>query len=188
MDPDRQFPFSLCRPRKRFLIEQKKGYLLMKPEKALVSAVFLSLLCCQNPMVPSIPIGTLLTAPEQVEIDGRIYVLETYLWRDFMPGTAPGGSDLMAVLRITAADSQPFPDDLDSDLLWIINGDAVWETEYSGENRPRDGNHLHQLEKIARGGPRWETGIEVQVVVRMTTSDGRSHLLRAANQLINRTV
>jgi hypothetical protein len=159
----------------------------MRIKSVLLPAVCLSFLCCQNPLAPSVPIGNLLEAPEQIEIEGRVYALETYLWRDFMPPAEPGGSDLRAVLLITATDLLPFPDDVDSDRLWIIRGEDFWETGYSGENRPRDGSHLHQLEKWANGGPKWETGIEVQVVVRILSSRGDTYLLRAASQLINRT-
>ncbi len=159
----------------------------MRIKDAILPALCLSILCCQNPLTPSVPIGNLLEAPDQIEINSRIYVLETYLWRDFMPPVQPGGSDLRAVLLITAADLMPFSDDVDSDRLWVIRGEGYWETGYSGQNRPRDGGHLHQIEKWANGGPKWETGIEVQVVVRILTTRGDTYLLRSANQLINRT-
>jgi hypothetical protein len=87
----------------------------------------------------------------------------------------------------TAVDLQPFAVDLDAGRLWAINGRDVWETAFSEENRPRDGLHLHQLEKVARGGPKWETGIQVEVVVRVVTRSGLSFLLRATGQPVHRT-
>lgn len=155
---------------------------------ALAAAICLSGPGCQTPTLPSIPLETLLAAPEAVDIAGRTYVLETYLWRDFMPPTNAEGSDLMVVIRVTATDLDPFPDDIGANRLWVINGPDIWETRFSGENRPRDPAHPHQLEKYAGGGPRWDTGIEVQVVVRLVTISGRVFLLRAPDQVIQRTV
>ena len=143
---------------------------------------------CPSPTVPSVPLEELLSAPLDIEAGGRVFTLETYLWRDFMPVSPPDGSDLRAVVRITAVDLQPFPVELDADRLWVINGRIVWETAFSGENRPRDSLHLHQLEKSASGGPKWDTGIRVEVVVRVVTPTGRRHLLRASGQLISMTV
>ncbi len=152
-----------------------------------VFAIIVLCAACPGPTVPSIPLEELLSAPEQVAVGGRTFRLETFLWRDFMPVSPPGGSALMAVLEITANDLQPFPADLGSDRLWVINGSEVWETDFSGENRPRDQAHPHQLEKLAGGGPKWETGIEVEVVVRLAGPSARGLLLRAPAQTIART-
>ncbi len=158
----------------------------------LITGAFAALIClsglgCPAPTVPSVPLDTLLAAPESIDLGGRTLVLETYLWRDFMPPMNAGGSDLMAVVFITAADLQPFPEDIDADKLWLINGGEVWETKFGGENRPRDEAHPHQLEKYVSGGPSWPTGIEVEAVVRITTRSGRVSLLRASGQTIHRT-
>jgi hypothetical protein len=158
-----------------------------KPAAAVLAALCLSGLGCPAPTVPSVPLDTLLAAPEAVELGGRTFVLETYLWRDFMPVAEVGGSDLMAVVFVTAVDLEPFPDDVDSNRLWVINGEDVWETEFSWENRPRDPGHPHQLEKYAGGGPKWPIGIDVDVVVRLQTQGGRTRLLRASGQTIFRT-
>ena len=39
---------------------------------------------------------------------------------------------------------------------------------------------------MVRGGPAWPTGIKVDVVVRLRDKDGKTYLLRAPDQLINR--
>jgi hypothetical protein len=142
---------------------------------------------CQGPFTPSVPWKELLAAPLQIEIDGRQYALETFLWRDFMPPSEPNGSPLAAVVNITAIDGLPFPAEIGSNRLWVVNGEEVWETGFSGENRPRDAAHPHQLEKYASGGPKWDTGIQVEVVVRVTTLSGKTYLLRATKQIIGRT-
>jgi hypothetical protein len=45
----------------------------------------------------------------------------------------------------------------------------------------------NHLEKIAGGGPKWSTGIKVNVVVRVIDGAENIYLLKASNQPINRT-
>jgi hypothetical protein len=151
-----------------------------------MAAVALCLLAasCQNPVTPSLPLNDLLTAPLSVEINGRQFTLETYVYRDFMPGENAGGSPLIAVANLTAVDGQPFPAEIDGTRLWVINGKEVWETNFQDELRPRDPAHLNQLEKVARGGPKWDVGAQVEVVVRVTVSAAAPCLLRATKQVI----
>ncbi len=129
--------------------------------------------------------NALLSAPETVEIDGRQYVLETYLWRDFMPISPPGGKPLMASIRVTATDERAFPATLKVDRVWVVSdAQQVWETDLGGEARQPTAN---QLETIARNGPKWEPGTTVDVIIRLIDSDNRSYLLRASGQQIVRT-
>jgi hypothetical protein len=143
---------------------------------------------CQGPTVPSIPLRTLLASPLHVSIGSRILTLETFVWRDFMPGGPAGGTELMANVLITAEDLQPYPTGLNADKIWVINGDDVWEADFTGEAGPPDQTRLHQLQKLAYGGPKWEIGIEVEVVVRLVPSTGGRQLLRATAQKIDMTV
>jgi len=140
---------------------------------------------CQNPVTPSLPLDDLLAAPLVFEINGRQFKLETFVWRDLMPTVDPDGFRLNAAVYLTAVDGQPFPDEIDSNRIWVINGEDVWETTYLGESRPRDSAHLYQLEKVANGGPRWDVGAQVEVVVRVTVSTAARCLLRATEQTIS---
>lgn len=133
-------------------------------------------------------IQELLDAPEQIEINGREYILETYLWRDFMPPSPPDGQPLIALIWVTAVDSLPFPSSIDANRLYIVNDELLWETSFSGEARPQNPNREHQLEKIAREGPKWGPGIQVEVIVRVVDERFNIYLLRASNQLIHMTL
>jgi hypothetical protein len=139
-----------------------------------------------KPFGSSVPLDELLSAPEQIEIDGRKYVLETYLWRDFMPISPPGGTPLIALIRITATDSLALPPSIDATLLWVIKDQQeVWETRFSEQERPP--YPKYQLEKVARNGPKWGPGIQVDVVVKVVDGENDIYLLRASNQWIHRT-
>jgi len=150
-------------------------------------ALWLFAASCGNPLFPSLPLDDLLTAPQVVEINGRQFKLETFVWRDFMPIIEPDGSRLNAIVYLTAVDGQPFPDEIGSDRIWLINGEKFWETTFSGEERPRDAEHLYQIVKVANGGPRWDVGTEVEVVVRVTALAAPPCLLRALKTTIGAT-
>lgn len=129
--------------------------------------------------------NTLLSAPETVEIDERQYVLETYLWRDFMPISPPEGKPLIASIRVTAKDEKAFPTTLKVDHLWVIKDtQQVWETDLSDEAKQITAN---KLETVARNGPKWMPGTTVDVVIRLVDENNRSYLLRASQQPIVRT-
>lgn len=138
-----------------------------------------------RPLGPSIPIDVLLSAPEQVEIDGRKYILETSLWRDFMPVCPPDGEALIALIWVTAVDSLEFPSSVDADWLWVIKDEELWRTKLSNEQRPAYDDY--KLEKFAREGPKWGPKIFVDVVVRLVDKEKRTYLLKTSDQWIGRT-
>jgi len=142
---------------------------------------------CKGPFSPVPTIEMLISSHEQIEVDGRKYILEAYLWRDFMPISPPDGKPLIALIWVTAVDLLPFPTTLDADRLWVINGQQVWEAEFSNEELPENSDRKHQLEKIARSGPKWGPGLYVDVVVRIVDCKNKEYLLRASKQYIGRT-
>lgn len=131
-----------------------------------------------------VPLVTLQSTPDHIYIENRKYQLETYLWRDFMPISPPDGQPLIAVVKIIPNDSLKFPSNLDADHLWVVNGKELWSTSFSSEKLPED---EYLLEKIARNGPKWATGVQVDVIVRLVHNHQKSFLLRAFNQTIERT-
>ena len=134
----------------------------------------------------SLPDGdAIASAPELVETTSREYTLETYLWRDFMPICPPDGKPLIAKVKVTAVDLEPFPEGLDADKLYVIHGDDVWVTDFSDE-LPPPGVPDHQLDRIARDGPKWGPGVTVDVVVRLVGGGG-PWLLRASDKMISRS-
>ncbi len=155
---------------------------------AIVAVMALSAIGCRftKTAPPVITIEALLATPEKLQVEGRTYTIAAHLWRDFMPMTPPAGSPLMAVIKITAHDGLEFPPGLNADRLWVIKDrKELWETDFTGENR---GTEPNQLEKSAGDGPKWESGIEVEAVVRLVSvKDGKTYLLRAAKQKITRT-
>ena len=122
-------------------------------------------------------------APRLVTIDGIPYRVQASLNRDFMPPTPPDGPPLSLGIRVFTADGSVIPATVTVDSAWVFNGSAVWRTALV-ENQPRNGS---SFDVGALGGPKWGTGIEVDVVVQLRDAAGRALLLQAPRALIGRT-
>ncbi len=139
---------------------------------------------CKSKRQNSASIRELQTAPNKVTINERSYAIDTYLWRDFMPSTTPG-KGMIAKVRLKAQDGKAVPSTLIPDKLWVIksNNQAVWETTFSDE--PRISNQF--VEMVARGGPQWEPGSVVDVVLRLHDGKNNTYLVRSPSVKIQRT-
>jgi hypothetical protein len=149
-------------------------------KRTVLVAVFVFVSACSNPYSPDHPsLKGLLAAPEEITLDGRRLTLETYLWRDLMPGGLEK-RPLLALVRVTAVDRLPFPSTVDADRLWIVYQGAIWEKELSETIIESP----YQLSKMAREGPEWGPSVYVDVIVRIVHISGSRYLLRASHQLI----
>ena len=149
---------------------------------ALMSTV-LPLGACEDVLAPEpLPPSELRGAPTSITLGGKTLVLETYLYRDFMPVSPPNGKPLIAVLRVKTADGSAFPSGVRADGAWVVLGDEVWSAAVGEERFPSASSY----EVVARNGPKWGPGVTVDVVVRLR-EDGEEHRLRASNQPIHRT-
>ncbi|HSG28095.1 MAG TPA: hypothetical protein VLA34_06410 [Candidatus Krumholzibacterium sp.] len=134
--------------------------------------------------IPILPVDALMMAPQTVTLGDQQYVLETYLWRDFMPISPPDGKPLTALVEVIEKNGSAIAPDLEMKYLWVINGREVWSTKFTDETPSSPEDELH---RIARNGPLWGPGIEVEVIVALTRGDGPVSLLRASDQSIFRT-
>jgi hypothetical protein len=135
---------------------------------------------------PDIPIEQLLAVPETTLVDGHVFVLSTYLWRDFQPIAPPDGKPLIALAYIDVIDTTRFPTTISSDALWIVWSNQVWKTYFTQETPPQDPPGFNRLARIAREGPKWGPHVYVDVVVRIFDAHHNPHFLRATQQWIGR--
>ena len=150
---------------------------------AVVLGLFASLSCGK------LTVGTpadLLAAPTSVTIDGQAVVLETFLWRDFMPVSPPDGKPLVAILRPVRADNGASPAGVRIDEVWVMFGSETWNHTITEERVANPPAQTH-YEAVARNGPKWGPGVNVTVVVRLIDAQFGDRLLRAVNQPIGRT-
>ena len=145
----------------------------------------------------SVPIKELRNAPTMVVLDNKSLHLSTYPWRDFMPGKwGADGSPMMVVLKVNTVDQQPFPSGVRMDKAWVLFGEEAWEASdfrvtMPGQDRARDlwmkCPDSPVCEATIRGGPKWGPGVYVDVVVRLTDSQGKHYFLQAPNQYVLRS-
>ena len=124
-------------------------------------------------------------APRVVSVDGATLRLEASLWRDFQPISPPDGKPLIAGLRVITVDGAPIPSTLRADSVWIYNGSGVWAASVTEEQLRTAGASFFDV--VARNGPKWGPGIEVDVVVQLRDAAGDAVLLQAPRELIGRT-
>jgi len=144
------------------------------------NVALVTILLCLSITCSRYDVDRLLAAPEKIEIDGREYVLDAGLVRDFMPGEyGREGSPLYAGTEIIAVDSQPFPSVLDADSMYVVNDGDVWAVTLIDAEPPPAADY--KIRKRAEDeGPRWGPGIYVDVVVRLVDPDG-AYLLRQSH-------
>lgn len=135
-------------------------------------------------LMSNVPIEDLQRAPQEIEIGDQEYVLETFLWRDFMPVSPPDGKGLIALIKVIEKNEAPIAPDLKLKYLWVINDRDVWFTAFTDETPPSPDDELHRM---ARDGPTWAPEVQVDVVVGMTMGNGPLKFLRASDQWIYRT-
>lgn len=155
---------------------------MLKKLGIIIVSLFIFICCTGNE--ENNTMDDILNAPQEIEINGEKYILETYLWRDFMPISPPDGKPLQAIIIIENIDSNTFLSTIDVNYMWVINESYVWETELETQEADKP----NQLKKRADEGPKWEPGTLVEVVVRIIDeTTGQEYLLKAAEQTIEQT-
>ncbi len=125
----------------------------------------------------------LMDSPTHIEINGFYLELETYIWRDFMPGS--GDSKMMSINRLFDRNQNNISNRFELVKQYVIKKSDVWETEYTSEIYDTE-NYV--IEKISRKGPLWDTGKEVDVICQFRDiSTGTEYKILTENQIINRT-
>lgn len=113
------------------------------------------------------------------------------------PGWGPNGSPLMVAVKITSADKQALPSGIRMERVWVLYGEESWEvSDLRGRKPGQDGDNegwircstLPVCEVTVRDGPKWGPGVDVDVVVRLSDSEGRTYLLQAPNQKIQHSI
>lgn len=136
----------------------------------------------ENIKVDSELVSELKSAPESLTIENNTLVLNTYLWRDFMPIAEENGSKLYAVHKLTEINEQPILSAIILKKQYVIKNDEIWTAEYSQTKT----THPHLLEGYVNNGPKWGPHSEVDVVCEFEHL-GVTYRLLAKSQQIHRT-
>jgi len=126
----------------------------------------------------------LKSSPENVEIRGNKLYLDTYLWRDFMPGAWSGnnGSPLMGSIRFVGQSGDILSNTISISKVYVVNNNKIWACG-SFEKRIIENN---VFEVVVRNGPEWGPDIHVDVICEFRNV-GESFRLKSKTQNINAT-
>lgn len=114
-------------------------------------------------------------------------VLESELWRNFQPSTAPADTRLTALLRLRTADRRPLPSGVRIERAWLACADARCEGErWSTVPSRSEHDTPDVLEAVAHGGPSWHSGAAVDLIVEVRDAAGHARRLALRAQRIRR--
>ena len=112
---------------------------------------------------PRLTLEELRAAPDTLVVNGAKIMAQASVWRDFMPTTpaTPNGSELRGAIDLVPLDPT-FQASTPSKLfVWILHGSEVWIGTLTHEGVGSSGGQRYTF----GGGPRWDTGSRVDVIV-----------------------
>ncbi len=125
-------------------------------------------------------------AADPLIINNQKLVLEVELYRDFFPGMPSSTrSNLQALVWVVNTDSTLITDRFSIVKLYVINKSEIWISEPEARN---DNNLFkYKYHAVSVNGPKWDTGITVDVVVEMLDLNlNKNRYLIVENQVIER--
>lgn len=134
---------------------------------------------------PGTPETVLYVAQPVVTVEQVNYTATVFPYRDFMPVRGGQERGLIAIAQICRTDSLEIPQSLHLKRIWVFHGRERWFAELGEERQHVRGNFC--LEAVARGGPKWEPGSRVEVVIGFTVGDSGMYLVRTPTTTIEHT-
>ena len=151
----------------------------------IVALPFLSCDCEEMSKVEILQIKK--KAVETLTIGSNSFVLDAYLWRDFMPDSPENGKPMISINWLVCINSNKIPKNISMVKQYVIYNDEVWEANYENE-APAPSLPEHKMERISRNGPKWGPGIYVDVISQIRDSKtNRDYYIERKNVYVERT-
>lgn len=117
--------------------------------------------------------------PEQVDVLDETLVIHAEAGRDFMPGNGmlPQGSPLMVFIEVRNIERGRHTPLLELEWVAVIHGNQIWMTPGAIERLNYGPGNSYVV--MARHGPLWGPGIEVEVLLQLRDRDGATYRLRS---------
>ena len=153
----------------------------MKKVKALL--LFLLIIGgCSNPVIspPDIPIDQLLSAPTQIQINGKAVKLNAELWEDLMPTVPSSSAKLKITCKVFSEDGSALPSTIELNSVYLVYYNVIWKAFLTKDVKQSKKN---LIVSYAENGPAWKAGSFVDVIVKVIFN-GKDYLIHAPNQVI----
>ena len=124
---------------------------------------------------------------DTVIIDNQKLIIETNIYRDFFPGGPINDKDrrLVAQIYIVNIDSNLITQNFLASKLYVINDDQAWTSK--PKTKHDESGFEYKTYLVSTGGPEWETGIHVDIVVSITDlTNNDEKFLIVRNQIIEK--
>lgn len=126
-------------------------------------------------------------AVETLTIGSSTFVLDAYLWRDFMPISPEDGKPMISINWLVSTDSTKIPENISMIKQYVFFGDEVWEAEYENE-APSPSLPEYKSERISRNGPKWGPNINVDVISQIYDSQtNKNYYIERRGVYVQRT-
>jgi len=119
-------------------------------------------------------------SPENIVITGNELMLDTYLWRDFMPGVEENESRLIGVIKFKGQSGFILSNAISISKVYVINNNEMWVCD-TFETRVIEPD---LFEIVVKDGPKWEPGINVDAICEFKNEE-QSFRLMAKSQKID---
>ena len=132
-----------------------------------------------NELIPIEAVDTLI-------IGSNSFILDAFLWRDFMPISPPDGQPMISINWLICTNEIAIPDNISLVKQFVIFGDLVWKAYYTDEEGvPQP---AHKIQRVSRNGPKWGPNIYVDVIAQVYDSNtNKTHFVRRKNVFVIRT-
>ena len=120
-------------------------------------------------------------------IGANSFVLEAYLWRDFMPVSPKNGRPMVSINWLISTDSVDIPDNIKMVKQYVFYDELIWEVNYVNEvsapSLPK-----YKMERISRNGPKWGPKIYVDVISQIYDSNtNKNYYIERKEVYVERT-
>ena len=102
-------------------------------------------------------------AVDTLIIGSNSFVLDAYLWRDFMPESPVDGKSMISINWLITTDLVNIPNNISMVKQYVFYGDSIWVANYENE-APIPNLPKYKMERISRNGPKWGPKIYVDVI------------------------
>ena len=131
-----------------------------------------------NPLLAS----QLRLSSDTLSLNENTFVLNTYVYRDFMPIAEENGNPMISGCILSDVNSIPFLFPVTMKKQYVINGELVWSVDFERTTETSD----YSMEGVSWGGPKWGPHINVDLVCEFAYQ-GTTYRIIARDQEIERT-
>ncbi len=143
--------------------------------KKILFILFLSIL-----FTSCASLDDLQSSPTVIDINGSVFTLDAYVWRDFMPPTTSDGDPMRSTVTLNLISGPEILNEVHLVRQYVVMGDESWAAD------------LYELSigsstyaGTSENGPKWGPNVYVDVILEFTY-DGETYLIRSPNQLIEK--